>query len=183
MAVAQIVTDSWLTHLEFVGGQRQTDFGPIDGLFFGLLGVTGTASGGNVTLNGNISFEKKEDWIYILQKVSGSRNDAITGEQAFIVAATGPLIGQVGSGLSNPSFHIAGTMQEVVNNAVTIFQRSDGSETPFRDLPVFGDKRITGPLALIAMGFENNTNGVVYQLSVYGWLIRYSTFFRMATPG
>jgi len=176
MAVAVVATDSWLSHLEFTGGRRQTEFGPIDGLFYGVLSGTGDGSGGNFTLNGNVSFDRKEDWIYILKKASPTRTGA-TATDVFIVAATGPVI-PTSSAVINPSFHVAGSNFGVVNNAVSVFQLNTGGQSPLEETPLFGDKKLTGPLSLIAAGFEDNVNAVVYQLSIYGWLIRYSSFFR-----
>ncbi len=177
MAVATIVTDTWLQHLLFTGGRRQTDFGPIDGLFYGVIAVDGDATGGNVTLNGNVSFDRKEDWIYILKKVSGSVNVDIGGNSTFFVAATGPLI-PTPTAVANPSFHVGGIAEPIPNNSVTIATPSDSGESPLADLPVFGDKRIAGPLSLLAQGWEINTNGATYQMSVYGHLIEYGSFFR-----
>jgi len=177
MAVALIATDTWLSHLEFTGGRRQTEFGPIDGLFYGVLSTTGDASAGNLTLNGLVSFDRKEDWVYILQKVSLSTNVSTAARTAFIVAATGPVI-PTASAVVNPSFHVAGPLVPIINNVVSTFQTNEGSETPFKDLPLFGDKKLAGSIALIAAGFQDNDNGTVYQMSIYGWLIRYSSFFR-----
>lgn len=181
MAVAIIATDSWINHLQFTGAQRQTNFGPIDGLFYGVISGTGDATGGNFTLNANISFDRKEDWIYVLQKVSASKNGVFT-EDVFVVAATGPLI-PTDTAVANPSFHVGGVTQGIVNNAVTtVALASGGGALGFEGLPVFGDKRIAGPLSMIAAGFELNSDGNVYQMSVYGWLIRYSGFFRGVAP-
>lgn len=181
MAVSITAEDSWITHLPFTGGRRQTTYGPVDGLFYGVIAGDGDASGGNVTLNGNVSFDRKEDWIYILQNVSTTFNTALAGVDAFIVAATGPLI-PTPTAVANPAFHVGGEMLNIVNNGVTIFTPTDAGQSPFKDLPVFGDKRIAGPLSLLAAGFEVNTNTVTYQLSVFGFLVRYQSFFRNLAP-
>ena len=117
MAVALIATDNWLAHLEFTGGRRQTEFGPIDGLFYGVLAVAGDATAGNVTVNGLVSFDRKEDWIYIVKKVSSSRNIAQTNVDQFIVMSTGPQI-PTGTTVANPSFHVGGVVQSIPGNAV-----------------------------------------------------------------
>jgi len=181
MAVAVVATDTWLSHLEFTGPQRQTDFGPIDGIFYGVVSGTGDGSGGNLTLNGNVSFDRKEDWIYILKKVSASRTGIVALQTAFMVAATGPLI-PTPTTVANASFHLGGIPQDITNNALTVFPLASGSQQLFDELPVFGDKRIGGPLSMMAMGWETNTNAAVYQMSVYGWLIRYQGFFRGVAP-
>jgi len=181
VAVAVIATDTWLSHLEFTGGRRQTDFGPIDGVFYGVISGDGDASAGNFTLNGNVSFDRKEDWIYILKKFSLTRNDLPAGQVAFAVAATGPVI-PTGSTVTNPSFHVGGTLFEVTGNAVSVFDVNTGGGKQFEDIPIFGDKRLPGPLSMIAAGFQTNDNTVTYQLSVYGWLIKYQSFFRNLVP-
>jgi len=177
MAVAIIATDTWLSHLEFTGQRRQTEFGPIDGLFYGVISGNGDNTGGNFTLNGLVSFDRKEDWIYILKKVSLTRNSATANLNAFIVASTGPAIA-TGSAVANPSFHVAGTMPFVTGNNITTLSTNQGGKSIFEDLPIFGDKHIAGPLALIAAGFDTNTDAITFQLSVYGWLIRFQSFFR-----
>lgn len=179
MAVAIIATDTWLSHLPFVGGPRRTSFGDVDGIFYGVVSGTGDGSGGNFTLNGNISFDKKEDWIYVIGGTSYSRNDVQTTVDAFEVIATGPLIPTT-SAVANPSFHAGALMKGIVNNAVTI--RDQSLNQPYVGMPVFGDKRITGPLSMYAVGFENNNNAVVYQMSLWGWIIRYNSFFRDIPP-
>lgn len=180
MAVAIIRTDNWLSHLEFTGGRRQTEFGPIDGLFYGLLAGDGDAGGGNFTLNGLVSFDRKEDWVYILKSVSATFNTATLSQDAFVVASTGPVIptDAVATTVSNPSFHYGGGMAAVSGNAITLLNTNSAGSSPLIDIPIFGDKKLTGPLALIACGHETNVDGQTYQLSVYGWLIRYSSFFR-----
>jgi len=178
MAVAVIATDTWLSHLEFTGGRRQTEFGPIDGLFYGVVAVTGDATGGNATLNGNVSFDRKEDWVYLLKKISLSRTGVVAaGDKVFVVAATGPSIA-AGGPITNPSFHMGGDLEGITNNDVSVMGHLDGAGDHFTDLPIFGDKKLAGPLSMVASGLENNVDAVVYQLSVYGWLIRYSSFFR-----
>jgi len=181
MAVAVISTDTWIERLLFTG-RRQTEMGPADGLFFGTLAGTGDASGGNLTLNGLISEQRKEDWVYQIKGLSASIN-AIAAQEAFIVAATGPLI-PTGTTVANPSFHLSGGMNAIPNNAVTTFGLNSGSggKDIFTDLLVFGDKKIAGTLGLIAMGFETNTNLAIFQLSIWGFLFRYSSFFRNVSP-
>lgn len=179
MAVAIIAVDTWITHLPF-SSPRPSSFGMIDGIFYGVVSGDGDNTGGNFTLNGQISFNRKEDWIYVIQNVSLSRNDVLAGENGFIVAATGPLI-PTASAVANPSFHSADeNMKDITNNVVTIF--TPNSPAPFNGMPSFGDKKIAGPLALIAAGLETNTDAVTYQLSIWGFLITYRTFFRGVSP-
>lgn len=179
MAVAIIATDTWIQHLLFTG-TRQTVQGPADGMFFGVVSGDGDAGGGNVTLNGLISSERKTDFVYLTQGVSASINEA-TALDAFIVMATGPKI-PTASAVQNPSFHQGGVMDAIANNAVSVYNRSDGGQSPFKDLITFGDPSIAGALALIAAGFGTNIDGVTYQLSVWGFLFRYGSFFRNVSP-
>lgn len=183
MAVAIIETDTWLTHLPFVGGPRPTSYGLVDGIFYGLVAGDGAAGGGNVTLNGLVSFERKEDWIYVLQDVSSSHNSANSGD-VFSVHATGPLIptGATATTVSNPSFHTGGVSFPITGNALSLSRPNTGGPYPFKDLPIFGDKKIPGTLALSAVGWETNVDGATYQMSIWGWLIQYQSFFRNRPP-
>lgn len=175
MAVSVTATDTWLSHLLFTQ-TRPTEIGPADGLFYGVMQGVGDAGGGNVTLNGNVSFDRKEDWIYQIRGYDLRVNSTGVGGDAFIQFATGPSIGGI-----NPIFTIAtDAMLDIVNNAVSIFQ-SEGPDT-IRDLPVFGDKKLAGPLSLMAAGFQDNVDAATYTMSVWGFLFRYSSFFRGVSP-
>jgi len=176
MAVAIIQTDTWIARLLFTGGRRDSDFGPADGVFYGVVSGDGDASGGNFTLNGLLSFEKKEDWVYLIKKVSVQTNDIRTTE-GFIVVSTGPQI-ITGSSVVNPSFQVGGDFKNTTNNATSSLALTTGSGDHFTDLLVFGDKKIPGSQGMIAAGLEGNVNGSTATLSVYGLLYRYSSFFR-----
>jgi len=180
MAVAIIATDTWIQHLLFTGGQRSTPFGMVDGIWYGLVSGDGDASGGNITLNGSLSFDRKEDWVYILGNISSSRNTA-TSTDAFTQINTGPII-PTASAVTNPSFSVAGSPFAVVNNAIATTQQTTGGSDPRSGMPIFGDKRLAGTFLMCAAGYQDNVNGETYQMSVWGWLINYSGFFRGVRP-
>jgi len=180
MAVAIIRTDDWVSHLLFTGGPRPTNFGMVDGVFFGLLSGLGIAGAGNFTLNGNISFDRKEDWIYVPQGSAPQGNsETLNADDVFEVINTGPLI-PTNSGVSNPSFAFGGSMQGMTQNSLSVPATSQ--QKAFYGMPVFGDKKIAGSLALYAVGFEDNVDGVTYTASIWGWLIEYASFFRGVSP-
>jgi len=183
MAVAILETDGWIQHLPFQGGPRQTVEGPVDGIWYGLVSGDGDASGGNLTLNGRLSFERKEDWVYILKGFSASTNDVLNREM-FLQANTGPLI-PTQSAVQNPSFSFGGAIRGIDNNAIAIMTEAAGASPampPFPGLPIFGDKRIAGVFLMLAAGFAINTDTVSYQMSAWGWLVRYQGFFRNVSP-
>lgn len=176
MAVIETFVDTWLTHLPFVGGPRPSPYGPVDGIWYGLFAADGDASGGVVLLNGALSFDRKEDWIYILGLVDLQINSVLSNN-AFIGVNTGPLI-PTPTVSRNPSFLLAGGMNLALGLAKTAFGGNDQGQFPMAGMPIFGDKRISGNFSMIDTGVETNTNGAVYTVSSWGWLIRYNSFFR-----
>lgn len=180
MAVAILATDTWVQHLPFEGGPRDSEFGPIDGVWFGLVSGDGDATAGNLTLNGRLSFERKEDWIYVLGGLSVSIN-TVQSMAVFTQVNTGPLIPSA-SAVVNPSFSIGGNMDNVTGNAITTGNVTAGGNDPRRGMPIFGDKRIAGIFLMLAAGFETNIDGATYQMSSWGSLIRYQSFFRNRPP-
>lgn len=184
MAVAVIATDTWIQHLPFQGGPRQTVEGPVDGVWYGLVSGDGDASGGNLTLNGSLSFDRKEDWVYILKGFSATNNDPVVNMEMFLQANTGPLI-PTASAVQNPSFNFGGALRGIDGNAIAIMNEAGASSPampPFPGLPIFGDKRISGTFLMLAAGFAINTDTVTYQMSAWGWLVRYQGFFRRTNP-
>jgi len=183
MGIAHISIDGWIQHLPFVGGQRPSAYGPVDGIWYGLVAGDGDASGGNVTLNGSLSFDRKEDWVYILGAITASKNGSGEGE-VFLQANSGPLIptDAVATTVRNPSFSTGGQMLAIANNSVSLATSLTGGAFPFAGMPIFGDKRITGTFLMNAAGFEINTDGATYQMSSWGFLIKYESFFRNVRP-
>lgn len=179
MAIAHVRTDDWIQHLPFVGGPRPSPYGSVDGMFYGALSVAGDVSGGNLTLNGNLSEARKEDWVYIIGGTQYQKNTVLAGEQAFEIINTGPVT-PTASAVVNPSFPVGALMDDITNNAVTIGKND--TTKPFIGMPAFGDKRIAGVFSLYAVGFENNTDTVLHTASIWGWIIRYNSFFRDVRP-
>lgn len=181
MAVAIVSVDEWLQHLVFVG-RRPTPYGPVDGLFFGQVSGIGDASGGNFSLNGNISAKTKEDWLYIMMGVTPRLNAVGVAQTVLVQTNSGPLINLPGFAARAQTLSVVKDMVQATNNAVTALPW-DGPQ-PWTGMPHFGDKKAdpTGVLQLVAVGFETNTNTVEYGVSVWGWLIRPSGFFRNVSP-
>jgi len=179
MAIALIAIDTWISHLSFTGRQRPTDFGPADGVWFGLLSLTGDGSGGNLTLNGQLSFERKEDWVYVPMGSSWTTNSSTTPNTAFEQINTGPLI-PTATVVNNPSFSFGGLSRNMSGNSLHV-QQSDQTKN-FYGMPVFGDKKLPGSSLMYALGFQTNVNAVIYTASIWGWLFRYNGFFRNEGP-
>lgn len=180
MAVAVLATDTWIQHLPFVGGRRPSPYGDVDGVWYGVVSGDGDATGGNVTLNGRLSFDRKEDWVYILGAIDVSVNNAVITPY-FTQVNSGPLI-PTASAVQNPSFHKGGDSFAVLNNAVSLGQLATGGADNRAGIPIFGDKRIAGIFLMLAAGFGINTDGATYQMSSWGFLIEYSSFFRNRPP-
>ena len=179
MAVAILATDTWITHLPFTG-QRPSPFGPVDGIWYGLLAGDGAAGGGNFSLNGSLSFDRKEDWVYILGALETTTNQSIGGTDVLTQVNTGPLIptGAVATSVTNPSFMATGDAGAGGAATVTSAHRLNGGADYRAGLPIFGDKRIPGTFLMLAAAWGLNTDGATYQLSAWGFLIRYQSFFR-----
>lgn len=182
MAISTTSIDGWIQHLPFEGGPRPSLAGPVDGVWYGNVSGPGDASGGNVTLQGQLSEARKEDWVYVIQAASATIN-TLTDQEMFIQLNTGPLI-PTSTAVVNPTFNFGGSMRAIANNAISIMS-DDGSNTgpfPFQGLPIFGDKRIPGVFLMMAAGFETNVDLALYTMSAWGWLIRYQGFFRNRPP-
>jgi len=181
MAVAIVAIDGWIQHLPFEGGPRQSLAGPVDGVWYGVVSGLGDASGGNLTLNGQLSFDRKEDWVYVVEAQTITINTP-SDQEVFLQINTGPLI-PTASAVVNPTMNWGGSLRGIANNNVSVL--ADGSNTgpfPFPGMPIFGDKRIPGVFLMAAAGFQSNTNGAIHTMSLWGWLIRYQGFFRNRSP-
>jgi len=179
MAIAATRTDDWIQHLPFIGGQRPSPYGMVDGVFYGTLATTGDASGGNVTVNGRLSEEKKEDWVYIIGGTHARINGLIGGD-VFEQVNTGPLTPTDVLSITNPTFEWGGVNVQITGNAVAFTPVVGQSKV--LGLPVFGDKRIPGIFLMYAAGWETNSNTSLYSAQIWGWIIRYQSFFRNVSP-
>lgn len=172
MAVILVRTDNWISHLPWTG-PRPTVYGPADGLWYGNMAQVGNASGGTLSLFGAISRARKEDWVYILGGYSAGVSSATAMDIRFTFAS-GPVI-PVNSGQANPFFEAQYPAEVGVGRAVAL--GSPGSAAHL-GTPLFGDKKIAGDLALVTTVFESNVDLLIHQMSIWGFLIRYASFFR-----
>lgn len=173
MAITSTTTDVWLSHLVF-SEPRVIDGELVDGVFYGNDGVVGDASGGIVALNSLVSFLRKEDWLYKIKEVSVLTSSG--GTSLLQTVSSGPAI-QTPTGVqNNPVFALA----EAAIQAGPSGQKAlpPRGSSPFADLLVFGDKKIAGSLGLLTTTFGTNTLAAAYQVSIYGFLFRYTDFFR-----
>ncbi len=179
MAVDELVQDTWLAHLPYAGPPRDTQFGLMDGIFYGNLAVVGDGSGGNVSLTGELSRDKKEDWVYVLGGYSATRNTAISTNMS-VLFTSGPRNQRVsGVGSAFQIFRIAGPIS--LGAGVATYPGGEQG-APFIGTPLFGDKKITAGHTLAAVEFGTNTSGTTYTFSMWGYLIKYATFFRGVPP-
>jgi len=179
MAIALLETDTWLSHLVFTGGRRETEFGPLDGMFYGVLSVAGDATGGNVTINGRLSFDRKEDWVYVIEgSVMGTNTETATSDW-FEQVNTGPLL-PTATAVANPTFTVGGPSNPMGASGLTT--PASNILKPYYGMPIFGDKRIQGVFLMYAAGFQTNVNLALYTASIWGKLYRYNSFFRNRDP-
>lgn len=179
MSILEQVTDTWLAHLPFTQ-VRQTPYGPADGLFFGNLAVDGDGTGGIVDLQGRISRDRKEDWVYLLKGRSSQVFADNNGEIATFLG-TGPVI--VAGATTSPSFT---ALDNMVNDATLAFSSGSSGNfgSPGRPLEqfLFGDRNLAGDYGMITSRFSVNTTAALYQVSIWGFIFRYQSFFRGVPP-
>lgn len=173
MSVTFPETDTWLSHLPWVG-PRPTVYGPADGIFFGSLGGTGDASMGTVTLTGLLSAARKEDWIYVLGGYA-SRGTGVVTTGIMYTFTTGPKIVTQGASLDLQRFDSTGNVLGFTGPGVAGVPQAS---QPFLGTPLFGDKKVSGDYELYRVFLETNTNTASYHASIWGFLIRYQSFFR-----
>ncbi len=177
MAILQEPVDTWIQHLPFTG-QRPTPWGPADGIFSGVVGATGDATGGGVALVGNLSFERKEDWVYLLRHWSG-QTDFLSSTMDFRFSLnSGPLVPNASAGRQFAQYTGVDNLNNFAGISVSAPFRT--TQAPFQpqDIFLFGDKKIPGAFAFFQANFQTNTNAVDYSVSVSGLIFRYATFFR-----
>ena len=154
-----------------------TQFGEMDGIFYGNLGTVGDGSGGNVGLVGELSRDKKEDWVYVLGGYSATRNTAIATNMDMLFTSGPRNVATGGSAFQ--IFRMAGPIS--LGAGIGCYPGGDQNEL-FIGTPLFGDKKITAGHTLASVVFGTNTSGTTYTFSLWGYLIKYATFFRGVSP-
>lgn len=165
--------DDWISHLPFTG-QRPTPYGPVDGIWYGLLSRDGDATAGTMTLQGSLTFARKEDWLYILMGCNISNNGA-TPTATSLTVNTGPRI-PTNTTIINPSFRMASNDFNTDN--LTAPLPFAAGAFPFTGMPIFGDKKIAGNFLMLDAVWELQQDLATYVVSAWGWLLRYNSFFR-----
>lgn len=173
--IASPVDAAWLQHLPFTT-PRPSPYGPADGLFYGVVGVTGDGSGGIVTLQGILSSQRKTDWVYLIQRISPQTRAAPVTGDALVQVATGPLIPGIGTfSQNNPIFSDLANMRTDSALAVSC---TELNRQGFLPLLVFGDDQAFGAWTMINVTLTDNENSADSSFSVWGFIYRYQTFFR-----
>jgi len=175
VSVINSVIDTWIEHLSFAA-PRPTEMGDVDGYFYGLLAVVGDASAGSVTQLGSISSARKTDWVYVVKAVSAEADDDLAGG-ARISINTGPRI-STGLAPSFPRFSVSGDIDQVAGINLSTTGQFRGGTPMYAGMLAYGDPTVAGSFALLENQWETNTLNVVYQVSIWGWLVSYNNFFR-----
>ncbi len=176
-------TDDWISHLAFAA-PRPSAFGPVDGTWFGMLSVTGDASGGVIGLTGNLSAARKTDWIYILGGWSVRGPIAVGAlPSGYVEFQTGPKIVGDGAGIDRPTFTAVGDFLEADNAADLMLSLSPPSGAqPFVGMPLYADPALAGAYRMYHVSYQLNSNTALHTASVWGFLIRPQSFFRGVAP-
>ena len=183
MSVSTARVDNWISHLAFAS-PRPSQYGQMDGLFMGLLSVEGDVSGGTVSLDGDLSEERKGDWVHILGGWCLRSPADVAGQGGYVEFQTGPKIVGDGDGIDVPTFTaVDSTIQRsgAAADPMSALNRT-GLET-YVGLPLYADPHVAGSYQMIHGNYEINTDGDLYTLSIWGFLIRYQSFFRGVPPG
>lgn len=176
-------TDDWLSQLAF-SSPRPSPFGLIDGLWWGMMSGNGDASGGVLAFDGDLSEARKTDWVRILGGWSVRSPSTTAVASCYIEFQTGPKIVGNQAGIDRPTFSAVGDMREFPDSADPMISVTNaGSGQPLIGIPLYADPALPGPYELLHVSTDPNVNGKLTTVSLWGFLIRYQTFFRGIPPG
>ena len=186
MSVSVDETDVWLQHLAFAA-PRPSEFGPVDGLFYGLLAVNGDGSAGQVAMEGRVSQERKTDWIHILGGYNLRSPQGTTNMDAYVEFRAGPRIPQqVALGIDQPTFSVGSVAMSPAivtgDNMLSFPPAVSGGAVPFLGLPLYGDPAIKSTYDMVHCALQVNTDLTLYTFSLWGFLVRPQSFFRGVAP-
>lgn len=176
------VDASWLT-LQPAAALTPRAFGQPAGLFFAGISVTGDASGGQVLMQGALSFEKKQEFFYEWMGVSAtSDNVDQAGDRATLELNTGPRINSPDDLFSNVVMRdqVIGLGDTNPNLTVWTFALGNAGLIP---MIAYGDKSIPGVFVMVQIQYGVNDLADEYFLFGWGFYYRYQTLFRGVPPG
>jgi len=181
MSVEITRVDDWISHLAF-SAPRPSPFGPVDGVFWGMLSIAGDASAGALAMNGDLSQERKTDWVHILAGYS-LRKIAADAGSAYAEFQTGPKIVGNAAGIDRPTFTATAPLERMsqAGDQMATPHLLSGSQ-PFLGMPLYADPALTGAYEMVHASFNVNTDTILHTFSMWGFLVRYQSFFRGVPP-
>ncbi len=184
MSVAVDLSDSWINHLAFAQ-PRPSAYGLIDGVWSGILAVVGDATGGVTGFDGRLSRERQTDWIYVLGGYC-LRRPVNNGADVYIEFRSGPRVPQqVALGIDVPTYSVAGPMVVVAPTGdpmATFPAGVPGGDTPYLGMYLYGDPSLASTYDMVHAVMNDNVDTALNTLSLWGFMIRYQTFFRGTPP-
>jgi len=153
------------------------------GLFFLGMAATGDAGGGVVAMTGELTFDKKQEYIYEWQHVSVFTDSNLSnGDNGELTILSGPRIPNPAANFTNPVYRElrVGTGSNTIGNTVWDFILGSKGNKP---IVSYGDKSLAGSFNLVAMVFGVNDLAVTYFVFAWGLYYRYQTVFRGVPVG
>ena len=183
MSVEEARVDDWLSHLAFTS-PRPSAFGLTDGLFWGMMSVTGDATGGIVAFDGDLSEARKTDWIYILGGYSLRSSSTTLIGNSYVEFQTGPKIVGSGAGIDRPTFSVAGPVDGPTAGVdpMQTVTRTRGGAQPFLGMPLYADPALAGNYEMVHAMLNINADARLFTFSMWGFLVRPQSFFRGVSP-
>jgi len=174
--------DDWISHLAF-SAPRPSTFGQVDGLFWGLLSVVGDATGGAVAVDGDLSEARKTDWVHILGGYSHRLVSGAAVPDGYVEFQTGPKIVGNAAGIDRPTFTAIGPFIRMNSSADQMAAQSlvSGAQ-PFLGMPLYADPALAGVYEMVHASVNANVDTALYTFSIWGFLVRYQSFFRGVPP-
>lgn len=182
MTVSETRLDaSWLTTIPLAGIPVRS-LGQPAGIFTMGLSITGDGSGGLVVLEGDLSFNKKQEFVYEFSLIKAFA-DSLVDDDALLTVNTGPVIPTaVVAAFTNATYreHVAEAGAANIGISTWPFTLGSLGQAP---LFVYGDKDLPGAFTVLQVAWDENVTNVAYFVFAWGFYYMYETFFRGVPPG
>jgi len=183
MSVSTAPTDAtWLTTVP-LANMLPRSLGIPAGLFYVGMSVTGDASGGGVTLSGELTFAKKQEHVYEWQGINSFTDSVLrSGDAVELTLNSGPRIHDPSGIFNNITFReqVVAVGNSFSGNTMAPLLLGSGTRSPFVG---YGDKDLAGVYTPIIVRWQVNDLAVEYFVFGWGYYYRYQTFFRGLPPG
>ena len=181
MSVSQTRLDAaWLTTIPLAGIPGRS-LGQPAGTFTVGLSITGDASAGLVVVEGDLSFTKKQEFVYEFQLIRAFA-DALVDDDAMLTINTGPVlpVAPIGA-FTNATYR--DFQPELGGTNIQISSCPFELGSPNHPVYVYGDKLAAGAFTMLQVAWNENVTNVGYFVFAWGFYYLYETFFRGQRPG